>query len=136
MILKLNAKEAARLTEGIGGVDGTAPARPLRSSAQAIAARTGKPVFVTRGDAGILLYDGSRYAELPAVPLSAPIDTVGAGDTALSGIAACIAAGGSPIEAAELANLAAAVTVKKLKETGAATPEEILRVAQNGGGFR
>ncbi len=138
MISKLNAKEAARLTAGPdAATHGSAtapPADPLRASTRAIGARTGKPVFVTRGEEGILVYDGSRYAELPAVPLAEPLDTVGAGDTAVSAIAACLAAGGTPFEAGEMANLASAVTVKKLKETGAASPEEILGVARAGGG--
>jgi len=132
MITKLNAKEAARLTGGTGEAEQSAD--PLRPAARAISARTGKPVFVTRGAGGILLCDGTRYADLPAVPLAEPVDTVGAGDTAVSAIAACFAAGGSPVEAGELANLASAITVKKLKETGSATREEILRLARHTGG--
>ena len=140
MTSKLNAKEAARLAAAPGAASGgnatPLPAETLRQATLTIAERTGKPVFVTRGDEGILLYDGIRFSDIPALPLDDPVDTVGAGDTAVSAIAACLAAGGTPAEAGELANLAAAVTVKKLKETGAATPEEILRVAQAGGGFR
>ena len=138
MISKLNAKEAARVAAGPDGTaeggDASPAAELLRRATRAISARTGKPVFVTRGDEGILLFDGNRFADIPALPLTGPVDTVGAGDTAVSAIAACLAAGGTPLEAGELANLAAAVTVQKLKETGAATPEEILRAARREGG--
>jgi rfaE bifunctional protein kinase chain/domain len=131
MISKLNAKEAVRLTAATGGDETPLPAETLREATRTIAERTGKPVFVTRGEAGILLYDGIRFSDVPALPLDGPVDTVGAGDTAVSAIAACLAAGGSHAEAAELANLASAVTVKKLKETGSATPVEILRAVDH-----
>lgn len=137
MISKLNAKEAMRLAAGHDdapeGGDASPAAENLRSATRAIEARTGKPVFVTRGHEGILLYDGIRFSDIPAMALTGPVDTVGAGDTAVSAIAACLAAGGTPLEAGELANLAAAVTVKKLKETGSAAPGEILRVARDRG---
>ena len=53
-------------------------------------------------------------------------DTVGAGDTFISALAGTLAVGGSPWEAGVIANLAAAVTVEKLNQTGTASPDEIL----------
>jgi len=78
----------------------------------------------------MLVFDGNGFADIPAVPLSGPIDPVGAGDTAVSAVAAALAAGGTLEEAGEMGNLAAAVTVKKLRETGTATGAEILDVAR------
>jgi sugar/nucleoside kinase (ribokinase family) len=60
------------------------------------------------------------------VRLTGPTDTVGAGDAAVAAIAATLAAGGSLREAGAVGNLAAAVTVRKMRETGTATPEEIM----------
>jgi sugar/nucleoside kinase (ribokinase family) len=94
--------------------------------------RTGKPVFVTRGAEGIVLHDGRSCTIVPPVHLSGPVDTVGAGDAALSGIASALAAGATLGEAAEMGNFAGAVTAKKLKETGTATPGEILELAHQG----
>ena len=59
---------------------------------------------------------------------SGRIDTVGAGDSALAGIAAALAAGRDALAAAELGNFAAGVTVQKLFTTGTASPAEILAI--------
>lgn len=45
-------------------------------------------------------------------------------------LAAQLAAGADPIEAARLGHFAAAVTIRKLGITGTASPEEILAVAE------
>jgi bifunctional ADP-heptose synthase (sugar kinase/adenylyltransferase) len=55
-----------------------------------------------------------------------PIDIVGAGDTFIAALGAALASGASNVEAAELACLAASITVKKIGITGAASPEELL----------
>jgi rfaE bifunctional protein kinase chain/domain len=129
MICKLNAAEASRLEANPGeGSPDTSPGA-LRSHARAIGIRSGKPVFVTRGARGIVVFDGSDVIEIPAVPLKGPIDPVGAGDATVSAIAASLAAGATPGEAGEMGNMAAAVTVKKIKETGTATAGEIVTLA-------
>jgi rfaE bifunctional protein kinase chain/domain len=129
MICKLNAAEASRLARQAG----EAGERPgaLRSHARTIGARCGKPVFVTRGAEGILVFDGTGYSDIPAVVLKGPIDPVGAGDATVAAIVASLAAGGTLEEAGEMGNLAGGVTVRKIKETGTATPEEIVAL-----GFR
>jgi phosphoglycolate phosphatase-like HAD superfamily hydrolase len=53
---------------------------------------------------------------------------VGAGDTVVSAIAAVLGSGQDSLTAAQIANIAAAVTVQKLQTTGTATPAEILAV--------
>jgi rfaE bifunctional protein kinase chain/domain len=128
MICKLNAAEAARLAAKGGEGDTSISPAALRTHARAIARRCVKPVFVTRGAEGILVFDGNGFTDIPAVPVTGPIDTVGAGDATVSAIAASLAAGGTLREAGEMGNLAAAVTVKKIKETGTATAEEIVRL--------
>jgi len=128
MICKLNAAEACRIA-GPPGADaaGAAPG-VIGAWARAISRRTRKPVFVTRGAEGILVFDGDRDESLPAIRLEGPIDTVGAGDTTVAAIASSLAAHASLRDAGEMGNLAAAVTVKKLRETGTASAEEILRL--------
>ena len=91
-------------------------------------ADTGRPVYITRGDKGALLCAASGADTIPAVRVSPPIDTVGAGDTFLAALATALAAHATPWEAGYLATLAAAVTVRKLRTTGAASPDEIVAV--------
>lgn len=117
-ILKLNEREAMRVT----GTSGAAAA------ADALHARTGKPVFVTRGPLGLLVRDADGLAEVPGIEVSGETDPVGAGDSMLAGIALALGAGRDARTAAELGNLAAAVTVRKLKQTGTASPDEILAI--------
>ena len=74
---------------------------------------------------------------MPTVPLDGEIDPTGAGDSVASAIASALCAGASFVHAAEIANLAARVSVGKVGVTGTASPPEILATHQiidhNGG---
>jgi len=90
-----------------------------------------KPIFVTCGERGIVTFDETGISEVPGIQLNKKIDTVGAGDTSLSALSCCLAAGVSPQEAAEFANFASAVTIQKLFTTGTASGEEILKISKD-----
>lgn len=95
-------------------------------SLAAIARRTGRPAYCTVGERGILVAEpGQPPALVPGFPVSGPIDIVGAGDSASSGIVCGLLAGASPREAAELGNLVASITVQQLGTTGTATPDQV-----------
>ena len=82
-------------------------------------------ILLTLGDRGMALF--SAQGEVARVPTVARevYDVVGAGDTVTAYLASMMAAGASPTEAAEIANVAAGIEVGKL---GAATVtrEEVL----------
>jgi D-beta-D-heptose 7-phosphate kinase/D-beta-D-heptose 1-phosphate adenosyltransferase len=82
-------------------------------------------ILLTLGDQGMALFstDG-EIARLPTVAREV-YDVVGAGDTVTAYLATILAAGGSAVEAAQVANVAAGIEVGKL---GAATvaPEELM----------
>ncbi len=80
----------------------------------------------TSGTSVTLSFDKSGFTEIPGIQIDGKLDTVGAGDTTLSAIALCLGAGAGAAQAAELANLAASVTVQKLRRTGTANSEEII----------
>lgn len=90
--------------------------------------RSGKPLFITRGQKGMVVIDDQGVFTVPGIDLNTRTDTVGAGDTTTSAIALCLGSGSTPVEAATLANYAAAVTVQKLLTTGTATDREILKL--------
>lgn len=90
-----------------------------------------QPVFLTRREHGCIVYDRTGFHEIPGLRITAPNDTVGAGDSMLAGIAATLAAGKDAVTAAEFGNLVAGVTVQKLFQTGTASPEEILAIGTN-----
>jgi len=89
-----------------------------------------KPVFVTCGERGIIAIDETGHYEIQGLQLKSKLDTVGAGDTTISAIALCLAAGIETEEAARFANFAAAVAVQKLYMTGTASGEEILNISK------
>jgi len=63
---------------------------------------------------------------VPACKVEPPIDFCGAGDTFLAGFGTMLAAGATPVEAAQVATLCSAVTIKKIGTTGTATRGEVL----------
>ena len=127
---KTNSVEAARLN----GIDANfldqISLDDTKSHAQKLFAESGKPIFITRGSKGILVVDKSGFHEIPGLKLDKSIDPVGAGDTVVSALALCLGAGLAPAQAAEFANLAAAVTVQKLFMTGTASGKEMLDLCE------
>lgn len=103
----------------------------IKRHAKEVYEKTRKPLFVTCGARGILCLDASGLSEVPGVLLHKKLDTVGAGDTTISALTLCLAAGIAPPEAAEFANLAAAVSVQKLFTTGTASGPEILELSRD-----
>ena len=119
VIVKPNDIEAA------AAADGAAP----EEAAKILSARTRAPALVTCGAGGAIWCENGACVRVPAVKTEPPVDPVGAGDTFLAAFAAAYACLVSGPEAATFANLAAAVTVKKIGETGTATKDEILKLA-------
>jgi len=123
--LKPNEIEAARVFRpAIAPSDITDAV--IRDAGRRLSLRCGKPVFLTVGERGAFVFEGQRCKRVPGYKVEPPIDIVGAGDTFLAALAACLASGASSVEAAQVACLAASVTVKKLGVTGAACPQELL----------
>jgi len=82
-------------------------------------------ILMTRGDQGMWLLAKEAEGQLPALAREVA-DVTGAGDTVIAAMALAIAAGGTLVEAAHVANQAAGIAVGKF---GAATvmPTELLR---------
>ena len=123
---KTNSVEIARMNGVIHDAGDVIPIRKTSEYALAVFRQTGKPVFVTCGERGILACDHTGVHHIPGIQFLKRLDTVGAGDTVMSALALCLATGLSAAESAEFANFAAAVTVQKLFITGTAAGEEIL----------
>jgi bifunctional ADP-heptose synthase (sugar kinase/adenylyltransferase) len=96
-----------------------------------LARRTGRVVFCTVGENGILLADPSapepRVLSIPPYAARGPIDPVGAGDSTSAAIACAVAAGVGPAAAAAFGNLVASITIQQLGTTGTASPEQVRR---------
>jgi rfaE bifunctional protein kinase chain/domain len=127
--LKANDREIASLTGLQVGPDENVPVTEVKKYGQEVFDKSKKPVFVTCGERGIIAFDSQGYHEVHGLQLKNKLDTVGAGDTAISAITLCLAAGISPAEAAVFGNFAAGVTVQKLYTTGTANAAEILNIS-------
>ncbi|KXB06967.1 carbohydrate kinase [candidate division MSBL1 archaeon SCGC-AAA382A20] len=128
---KTNAVEAAVLNDVDAEPGDVIELTDVRGYGKNLYEKSGRPVFITRGERGLLVFDDDGTHEVPGIQLMCKLDTVGAGDTATSALAAGLAAGASPKSAAEFANFAAAVTVQEMFTTGTASPEEILEIADS-----
>ncbi|HEV7379895.1 MAG TPA: PfkB family carbohydrate kinase, partial [Dyadobacter sp.] len=127
--LKANDREIAALVNK--KFDDAVSLSDLKEWGRAIFNVKQKPVIVTCGDRGILSFDKNGDYHIPGIQLKGKLDTVGAGDTVISAVALCMAAGISVEQAATFANFAAAVTVQKRFTTGTANGDEILEVAND-----
>jgi bifunctional ADP-heptose synthase (sugar kinase/adenylyltransferase) len=123
-ILKGNRSEYRRAL----GNDASRDDDTLSDALLALAARTGRPVYCTVGEQGIdvALPRAASLCRAMGYEVPPPIDIVGAGDAATSGIVASLLAGADPLEAAEVGNLVASITVKQLGTTGSASPPQVL----------
>lgn len=122
-VLKLNMQEAAEFLDSAADNSSTEHAKHM---ARRISEQTGKPTFITRGERGIVVADHDAVYDIPGIEISEKTDPVGAGDTVVATIAAGIGSDQQPSAIASLANIAAAITVRKLQTTGTATGPEIL----------
>jgi rfaE bifunctional protein kinase chain/domain len=127
--LKANDREVASLSGKDVKPDENTSIADIKKHGQVIFEKSKKPVFVTCGERGIIAFDAKGHYEIRGLKLQGKLDTVGAGDTTISAITLCLAAGIPVDEAALFANLAAAVTVQKLYTTGTATGEEIMELS-------
>lgn len=96
-----------------------------RAGRKLVAEAKSKSVLITRGGAGMALFeaDGERF-EVPAFNRSEVFDVTGAGDTVVGTFTLTLAAGGTLREAVVLANLAASIVVRRFG-TSVTTTEEL-----------
>jgi ribokinase len=80
-------------------------------AARELLARGVGAVALTLGEQGCLLVEGDSVTEVPVEPVRA-VDTTGAGDAFVGALATFLAAGRSPVDAAERSNAVAALSVQ------------------------
>lgn len=90
-------------------------------------AKNNRPVFVTRGKDGIMVFDAEGIHSASALNVPGPFDICGAGDSAASGIVLALSLGAAPEDAAVLGNVVASITIQQIGVTGFATPEQVLQ---------
>jgi rfaE bifunctional protein kinase chain/domain len=123
MVIKPNAREATKAiypdAKDIARQGAEACARQLYE-------RNGKPVFLTVGADGILLFDERGRTHVPGIRVAGPIDIVGAGDSTMAGIVSSLCCGAMHAEAALIGNLVASITIQQIGTTGTATRAQVM----------
>ena len=125
--LKGNRSEVLR-----AGAEGTAADdcgdQILFEAAGRLSGQTKQTCYCTLGEEGILVAPPDQEPwKVAGYPVDGPIDIVGAGDSATSGLMSSLLAGASSTEAATIANLIASITVQQIGTTGVATPAQVLQ---------
>ncbi len=126
IILKCNHKEIAQV---FGLDEENINESEALKYAEKLYIEGGKPVFVTLGENGSVLFDGNGY-KIPAFTVDGEIDVVGAGDACNAGIVFSLAKGASLLQAGYTGNASSSVTIKKIGQTGTANVDEIADVLQ------
>ena len=121
--MKPNLREVEQLT----GIPINGPDDLARAAAVLRRRLGGAALVVTRGADGMSVFEGEGPGTDVPIASSEVFDVQGAGDTSIAAIALTSLAGGSLLEAALVANAAAAVVVGKVG-TATATPAEIRAV--------
>ena len=124
IILKPNAREALLATSH--QTQEELERAEVEAAGAALFQRTGRSVFVTIGADGLLVFTQGGMQHVPGVPVSGPLDIVGAGDSVMAGIVSSLCAGAEPGEAALLGNLVASITVQQIGTTGSASRQQVL----------
>jgi bifunctional ADP-heptose synthase (sugar kinase/adenylyltransferase) len=109
-VVKCNADEAARYVrrELHSDLDFEAAGCEIAS------ALGGSAVLITRGADGMTLIEANSSSHLPAPHVEEVFDTVGAGDTVVAVVTLALCGGLSPRAAAQIANAAAGVVIRKV----------------------
>ncbi|MCL1795125.1 MAG: PfkB family carbohydrate kinase [Oscillospiraceae bacterium] len=100
----------------------------IKDNGEAIFEKNKKPVFVTMGEEGSMVFDKEGCHKIEAVKVEGEIDICGAGDACSCGIVLGMALGAPPKTAALLGNIISSITIKQIGVTGTATKEQVREV--------
>jgi sugar/nucleoside kinase (ribokinase family) len=139
VIIKPNEREATMALcsdhAGLSTAEGASPSMAegkidltlIRESGRRLFRRNRKPVFVTVGRKGTLLFSERGEEHVAAVEVAGEIDIVGAGDSVMAGIMASLCSGADESEAALVGNLVASITIQQIGTTGTASRQQVLQ---------
>jgi D-beta-D-heptose 7-phosphate kinase/D-beta-D-heptose 1-phosphate adenosyltransferase len=119
-ILTPNQGEAERMS----GVVIREEADLYRAAAVIFAKLACERLLITQGEKGMSLFYNEREADHIPTRAREVFDVSGAGDTVMATYSLCRSVGGTPLQSAQLANLAAGIAVGKLG-TSVVTPQEL-----------
>jgi rfaE bifunctional protein kinase chain/domain len=130
----LNFKMNRDELESLVGAEEDLDLPEVHRAAAELATLTGRTVFVTLSEEGLLgATPAGEVEHVPALPVRGPIDIVGAGDAVTANLTTALASGATLREALTRANAAASIVIHQLGTTGTATVEQIEQLLQGAG---
>ena len=100
----------------------------IKDNGESMYQKNKKPVFVTMGENGTMVFDKDGSHKVDAIKVEGPIDICGAGDACTSGIVLGMSLGAPPKVAALLGNIVSSITIRQIGVTGTATQEQVQEV--------
>ena len=125
MIIKCNHNEIAKI---FAVSPDTVDEAAAGQYAAKLAERTGRPVVVTLGERGSVVWDGREAAHVPAFPVAGEIDVVGAGDACNAGLVYALCKGLPLRDAALVGNAASHLVIRQIGTTGTAKLGDVVAV--------
>ena len=107
--------------------EGTPDQKTVMECGHKLYEKNGRPVYVTMGKHGIMVFDSTGAHHADAVDVPGPFDICGAGDSASSGIVLALSLGASPEDAAIMGYIVASITIQQIGVTGFATPAQVIK---------
>ncbi len=123
VIVKFNINEASKML-GIKQPDHSKEF--IDQLSRQLFERYHKPIILTLGDKGLQVTDLQGTTRIPSVPITSPIDIVGAGDSVMASIGASLSVGASLIEASIIGCVTASLIIQQIGTTGIATRQQIM----------
>jgi len=100
----------------------------IKDNGESMYQKNKKPVFVTMGEDGSMVFDKDGSHKINAIKVEGPIDICGAGDACTSGIVLGLTLGAPPKVATMLGNIISSITIKQIGVTGTATQKQVCDV--------
>jgi bifunctional ADP-heptose synthase (sugar kinase/adenylyltransferase) len=119
--LKMNGAELALIYDRTDRLS----IEEVKAKALALSDESGKRVFVTLSERGMVGAYGGAVELVPTLPIRGEIDIVGAGDAVTANLTAALSAGATLKEALKMAQLAASSVIHQLGTTGTASVAQL-----------
>ncbi len=125
VILKMSAFESCcLLKQNLDKADSSSD-KAIEKNIKSIYQKYKTPIFITRGERGIIAYDGGDVHRVYATHITTKIDTLGAKCTSLATIAVSLSCALDIQSTIVFANACSSIIVQKVGKMGGATEEEV-----------
>lgn len=126
-IIKCNHKELARIFDI---KDSDMDKKTAFAFGAKLYEKNRKPVYITFGEQGSALFDGSNH-EIPPFHVEGPVDITGAGDACNAGIVFSLTKGATYEQAGLVGNAASSIVVSQLDVTGRASLKDVISLLKS-----